>query len=82
MFKTIGVGLSFALALSFGAIVACGPSGLSEGDSCGGSGDDCGSNLTCQPVAGRKGDFCCPTPQQSSNYTNCHPTSAEDQTPQ
>jgi hypothetical protein len=81
MLKILGVGLSVALGVSLGA-VACGPSGLSEGGSCGGGQDDCGSNLTCQPVAGRKGDFCCPTPQQSSNYENCHPTAAEDQTPQ
>lgn len=63
----IGVGVS--------AIVACSDfGGVKEGDSCGGSQDDCASNLTCTPIEGRNGSFCCPTPSTASNYQNCHPT--------
>jgi hypothetical protein len=45
--------------------------GTSEGESCGGS-DECSSNLTCQAVKGRSGDYCCPTPANTSKEDNCH----------
>jgi hypothetical protein len=51
-----------------------GPIGKGEGDSCA-SEDDCSSNLTCQPISGRKGDFCCPTPANASKEGNCQVTS-------
>ena len=79
MLKIFGVGLSVAL----GALVfACGPSGVSEGGECGGSQDDCGGNLTCTPIAGRRHSYCCPTPSEASNYQNCHPIGNVDSTPQ
>jgi hypothetical protein len=69
MYKMMGV----ILAVSVGFLVACsGSGGILEGDTCGGSTDQCHNNLTCQPIQGRTGDFCCPTPPQSSTQTNCH----------
>lgn len=53
--------------------------GTSEGGGCS-SDDQCDSSLFCQPVTGRTGDFCCPTPlvlasgQFTSSQTNCQPT--------
>jgi hypothetical protein len=44
--------------------------GKSEGDTCGGSRDECGSNLTCQPINGH-GSVCCPTPASASKESNC-----------
>jgi hypothetical protein len=59
--------------ISVGALVACsGLGGTKQGDSCGGSTDDCASNLTCQPIKG-KGSYCCPSPPESSDYQSCHP---------
>jgi hypothetical protein len=59
---------------------ACaGPMGKGEGDGCSGN-DECGSNLTCQPVGGHGGDYCCPAPLQlpdgtnASKESNCQPT--------
>lgn len=43
-----------------------------EGGSCAKE-SDCGGNLICQPITGRSGDFCCPTPPESSSHANCHP---------
>lgn len=55
------------------ALAACvGPTGgVGEGDPC--SGDDCGSNLTCQPIQGRTQDYCCPAPASMSSKPNCQP---------
>ena len=50
------------------SVVGCGE--ISEGDSCGGSKDGCGNNLTCQPIAGH-GDVCCPTPASASEKSSC-----------
>jgi predicted small secreted protein len=47
-----------------------GPGGKGEGDSCG-SQDDCSADLTCQPIDGRTGDYCCPAPADSSDKPNC-----------
>ncbi|HEY8040990.1 MAG TPA: hypothetical protein VIF15_14390 [Polyangiaceae bacterium] len=59
------------------AVAACaGPTGKGEGDSCTGA-DDCSSNLTCQPISGRQGDFCCPTPASSSKEGNCQSASTD-----
>jgi hypothetical protein len=67
--------VSLGLAAVFAAAGCAGPVGKGEGESC--SKDDCSSDLTCQPVLNAqnvsKGDFCCPTPPNSSNYANCKP---------
>ncbi len=69
MWKTIiTVGLTAVLAAGS---VAC---GAGEGDSCSTQSDCSDQNLTCQPIDGRGGDFCCPTPPQSSSKTSCQPT--------
>ena len=69
MRKILGV----LVLASVGVLVACsGSGGILEGHPCGGSQDDCHNNLTCQPITGRSGDFCCPTPAESSSETNCH----------
>jgi hypothetical protein len=54
-----------------GLVMGCaGPGGKGEGDSCG-SQDDCSADLTCQPIQGRSGDFCCPAPPDASDKSNC-----------
>ena len=56
--------------------------GTSEGGGCS-STDECDSTLICQPVTGRNGDYCCPTPLVYpgggfvSGQTNCQPTSGQ-----
>ena len=62
-----------AAAVAAFTVAACvGPvGGVSEGDSC--SGDNCAQDLTCQPIVGRQGDFCCPTPASMSSKPNCQP---------
>ena len=45
-----------------------------EGDSCTET-NDCGGDLNCQPITGRQGSYCCPTPAASSSHTNCHGSS-------
>jgi hypothetical protein len=67
--KTAFVLIACGLAAVLSAACA-GPTGKGEGDSCT-SNDDCSSNLTCQPVDGRQGDFCCPTPADASSQSNC-----------
>ena len=53
--------------------------GTGEGNSCSNA-DECKSELLCQPVTGRTGDFCCPSPlmrpdgQFTSSQSNCQPT--------
>ncbi|HEY5239818.1 MAG TPA: hypothetical protein VIJ22_00065 [Polyangiaceae bacterium] len=47
-----------------------GPMGKGEGDSCSGN-EDCSADLTCQPITGRSGDFCCPAPADASDKSNC-----------
>jgi hypothetical protein len=63
-----------AWAIGMGAAVAllacAGPVGKGEGDSCS-TADDCSSNLQCQPVTGRGGDYCCPAPPSTSKEANC-----------
>jgi hypothetical protein len=44
--------------------------GKGEGDSCTGQ-DECSADLTCQPIGGHSGDFCCPAPADASNKPNC-----------
>ena len=66
-------GLAFVGSL----VVACGPAdslNKNEGSGCS-KNDDCGGELTCQPIQGRTGDFCCPAPADSSGKINCHPGS-------
>jgi hypothetical protein len=56
-------------SVACGLIACVGPvGGKGEGESCS-SPDDCGSDLTCQPVNG--GDYCCPTPADSSKKASC-----------
>ena len=62
-----GIGMAVAL------LACAGPVGKGEGDSCS-TADDCSSNLTCQPINGRNGDFCCPTPASTSKEGNCQAT--------
>ena len=74
--------LSVLLAVAATGIVACyGTAGLSEGDECGGSSDDCSVNLQCVSITGRGHQYCCPTPTEASNYAVCHPTATTDTTP-
>jgi hypothetical protein len=65
------------VALVGSIVVACGPAdslNKNEGGACS-KVDDCGGDLSCQPIQGRTGDFCCPAPPESSSHTNCHPGS-------
>jgi hypothetical protein len=55
------------------ALLACGGDAAHEGKSCA-TGDDCGGNLTCQPIGGHDQTFCCPTPAAASGEDNCHAT--------
>jgi hypothetical protein len=58
-------------------VAACGPSvnsDANEGGSCSSNGD-CGGDLVCQPVTGRQGDYCCPTPATASKKASCQPAS-------
>lgn len=54
--------VAWVCGMGAAALVACaGPiGGKGEGESCS-TEDECGSNLTCQPVDGRSEDYCCPT---------------------
>jgi len=66
------------LGLASGLVACAGDIGKSQGDPCGGSQDECGSNLTCQPIVhsdGSKGDYCCPTPAWTSTKSVCIPAS-------
>ena len=56
------------------AVACAGPFGKGEGDSCS-KADDCSSDLTCQPIWGRQGDYCCPTPADAGKAANCQPGS-------
>jgi hypothetical protein len=60
----------FALTAAY-SIACAGPLGKGEGDEC--TGDQCSSNLICQPIEGRSVDYCCPAPPTSSNAATCHP---------
>ncbi|HEY3815656.1 MAG TPA: hypothetical protein VGL81_00715 [Polyangiaceae bacterium] len=63
--------VGIAVVTVAGLVAGCaGPMGKGEGDSCSGN-DECSSDLTCQPVGGRSGDFCCPTPADASSKSNC-----------
>ena len=73
MSKVIIVTVAAALA----ALFAC-SSGVGEGNECGGSQDDCGTKLTCQPIAGTGHSYCCPTPPESSKQDVCHPKTQID----
>jgi hypothetical protein len=57
-------------------LVACGPAASlnnNEGGSCSAANNNCGGDLDCQPIQGRTGEYCCPTPPQSSSAKNCQP---------
>ncbi len=74
--KTAFVFIACGLVSAALSAACAGPMGKGEGDSCT-SADDCSSNLTCQPVTGRQGDFCCPTPPSTSKEANCQATSTD-----
>ncbi len=61
-----------AVALTAGLFGCAGPMGKGEGEQCA-TQDDCSTDLTCQPVSGRQGDYCCPTPADAGNSPNCLP---------
>jgi hypothetical protein len=68
------VGVVFA-AWSLAACV--GPAGgVGEGDPC--TQDDCAQDLTCQPIQGRQGEYCCPAPASMSSKPNCQPAPTGD----
>ncbi len=69
--KKAFVSVSLAISLAVATLAAC-SGGVSQGEECGGPQDDCSSNLSCQPIAGRGKSYCCPSPPESSNYQNCH----------
>jgi hypothetical protein len=77
MKKILGL---LAMALVAAATSTLGACGDSEGDACT-TDNDCGSQLLCQPIAGR-GDKCCPTPAEESDNESCHaittPTASTD----
>jgi hypothetical protein len=68
MFRKIAFGVMAAVAT---ACSLAGCAGKGEGDGCSGA-DDCSADLTCQPVPGRTGDYCCPTPADNSSKSTCH----------
>lgn len=71
------VKLTCGLAVA-GLLIACGPAAsvnANEGGACSAQNNDCGGDLSCQPVQGRQGMFCCPTPEESSTQPNCKPVS-------
>jgi hypothetical protein len=68
----------FVIVTTISLAACAGSIGSGEGDSCGGSSDQCGSNLTCQPIKhsdGSTGNYCCPTPNWSSTKSACQGTS-------
>jgi len=77
---SVVVGASLLAGLSSGC--AGNQTGTSEGGGCT-TNDQCDSELVCQPIQGRGGDFCCPAPLTYpgtgnfvSSQTNCQPTSS------
>ncbi len=78
MFRKTAFVLIACVGLVAALSSACaGPIGKGEGDSCT-TADDCSSNLTCQPITGRQGDYCCPTPPGTSKETNCQAVASQD----
>jgi hypothetical protein len=69
--KTAFVVLAAGVAVMM-AVACAGPLGKGDGDSCS-TADDCSSNLTCQAITGRQGEYCCPTPPTASKESNCQP---------
>jgi hypothetical protein len=63
--------IAFSVMAAVAAVGVLGGCGKAEGDSC--SGNDCSTDLTCQPVTGRTGDYCCPTPADQRDKSTCHP---------
>ena len=64
-------------AAAFAALTLMAACSGGQGDTCS-TDSDCGANLMCQPIKGRTKNYCCPTPAESSDYSNCHAdTSAE-----
>jgi hypothetical protein len=79
MFRKVS-SLVVAVGLIGGMVAGCtGETGKGQGESCSSDSDCGGIGTQCQPVAGRTGDFCCPTPLVlpdgtfSSKETNCQP---------
>jgi hypothetical protein len=68
VFITRGTALICAVVFAGACVLAC--SGA-QGDECSAD-SDCHSTLTCQPIAGRAKNYCCPTPAEMSDYATCH----------
>lgn len=77
---SVVVGASLLVGLS--SACAGNETGTSEGGGCT-TQDQCDTELLCQPVTGRNGDFCCPAPLVlpggtfASSQTNCQPVPAK-----
>lgn len=68
------VGSTVIVSVACGLIGCAGPiGGKSQGESCS-TEDECGTDLTCQPIAGH-GDVCCPTPADTSTSSGCQAAS-------
>jgi hypothetical protein len=79
---SVVVGASLVAGLWLSSGCAGNETGTSEGGGCT-TADQCDTELICQPVTGRGGDFCCPAPLVYpgtgafvSSQTNCQPTSS------
>jgi hypothetical protein len=73
--KTAFVSVACGVVTAVSLLACAGPVGKGEGDSCS-KADDCSSDLTCQPVVGRSGDYCCPTQGPGAplpKEVNCQP---------
>jgi hypothetical protein len=62
----------FCLLMVAAGLGLSGCGGGEQGDECTKT-EDCEHGLLCQPIKGRAKDYCCPTPPESSEETNCHP---------
>jgi hypothetical protein len=81
MFRKMNyLGVAVGLSLVGAMVVGCvGETGKHQGEGCSSDSDCGGIGTVCQPVQGRSGDFCCPSPLVlpdgtfSSKETNCQP---------
>ena len=80
--KALYLGVAVGLCLGVAGMVAgcVGETGKGQGESCSSDGDCGGIGTVCQPVNGRGGNYCCPSPLVrpdgtfSSPNTSCQPT--------
>ena len=76
--------LYLGVAVGFCLVAGCvGETGKGQGESCSSDGDCGGIGTVCQPVGGRSGDFCCPSPLKlpdgtfASKESNCQPVAGK-----